>query len=315
MTIDKIYDYCIIGSGPAGLSAAIMASSEGESVLVIERSNITGGQIGTTSRVENYPGVGPIVGRDLADTMEQQARHFGTDIQLNTEVISIKRDDDNLFVAVCTSGNEYRSKACLLATGAIIRDLGFSNEYDLMHRGLLFKGHPNKTRDYTGKTVVLLGGGNSAGQSAMFLAENGASDVYIIAKHPLADTMSNYLIKELHATDGITILENLEAIGIDGYKFFESVLKTAVHTTRKDITIIADEVYNLTGWVPDKLFKDFQKDGHLCDYPEQGIFTAGDCRVDSIKRCTYAVGDGIRAIRAAREFIKQNQHLFNEILK
>lgn len=190
-------DLLVIGSGPAGLGAAVNAASEGLHTIVLERGDL-GGQAGSSSRIENYLGFAEgVSGRELTDIACQQGRRFGVDIHQGVEVIHLSRpyitsgQQSPELSAVCAGGETYRCRAVLIATGVSYRTLDIPGvNLPGVSYGL------SASENLTGETVYIVGGANSAGQAALHAAKQGA-DVRLVSRSPLAKSMSTYLVDRI----------------------------------------------------------------------------------------------------------------------
>ena len=187
-------DVLIIGAGPAGLAAAITLASEGKSVIVLEKNKQAGGQAGTTSLIENYPPFpSGVSGADLTQAACSQCEKFGVEIEYGAGAEFIYPYPGQSYRVITSAGKEYWTRSVLLATGLQNRWLGVPGE-DLphVHHGMKV----DALDEHCNRAVVLVGGGNSAGQAAVYYLERGA-DVYLMIRRPLVETMSDYLIKRI----------------------------------------------------------------------------------------------------------------------
>jgi thioredoxin reductase (NADPH) len=301
--LNQTWDCVIIGSGACGLSAAINGASEGLSTLVIDKNELTGGLIGTTSLIENYPGFPEgITGRELTNKMECQARKFGAEFLMGYEVYGIIKQD--IFVIQVANKDQLlqthaiQTKSVILSTGRWHKKLGLSNELELVKNEKLEYGHPDTSKLYKGSMCVV-GGGNSAGQAATWLADIDCK-VTIVAPH--LHNMSDYLVtrikenKKIHLTLGKVIHIHQNATDLTIHSQFQK--GEAINQT------YADHVFSLIGLEVDNTFTELKEEhGFLCNKIE-GLFVAGDCRYDSEKRCTAAVGEGVVAVSKVKSYIK-----------
>lgn len=304
-----MYDVCIIGAGPAGLSAATGAASEGLSVIVLAEK--LGGQAGTSSRIENYLGFPEgLSGPALAARGLKQANKFGAVI-LERKVLAVRKRPQGGFV-VETAGLPVRCRTVIIASGAQYRKLPEDVGY------LPFEGR-NVHYACTQTTVrtkcrcdevVVIGGGNSAGQAALFLSEK-AKHVHILVRKPnLEATMSDYLTDRLCHLDNVTIHTETALVDLTGGEELETATWQNLKTGATESRAITD-VYVMIGAEPNCGFatglcalddKGFvQTNGYETDVP--GLFAVGDARAGSVKRVATAAGEGATCIPAVWQYI------------
>jgi thioredoxin reductase (NADPH) len=301
------YDLIIVGSGPAGLTAALYAAREGLSVLVVERAGV-GGQAGITELLDNFPGFPEgVTGEDFANRLRQQAEKFGVEILAAQEVTQIGVDGP--YRAVTTGdGKTYAAFAVLLTMGSTYRRLGIDGEDDLIGAGVHFCA----TCDgpfYRDKHVAVIGGGNSAGEESVFLTRF-AKDVTIITRD-LALTASQVVVQKVDEHDDINVVTGAEPVGFAT----ENGHVTGVIVDRDGTrdTIAADGVFVFIGLSPNsdlvKDLVDLDASGFVVsDAGMQtsvaGIFVAGDVRSGSTKQAASAAGEGAAAALAIRRYVE-----------
>lgn len=324
------YDLAIIGAGPAGLSAAVYAASEGLRTLVIERGAI-GGQAGTSTLIRNYLGFPTgISGFELARRAREQAWLFGAEFAVFREVTDL-RDDHDLRVLTLASGEEVVARSVILAMGGAYRRLGIPELERLVGAGVFYGGTVTEAQAMRDQEVFICGAGNSAGQAAIHLAKYADRVTMLVRRSSLAATMSDYLIKQIEATSNIDVMVNTRIVGGSGTRRLEHlVLQTA---SGEPVTVPTAALFVFigvephTGWLPPTILRDQQgfvltgtdlaKDGRLSDVwrlfrrPLQletsmpGVFAIGDIRHRSVKRVASAVGAGGIAIQYVHEYLAQ----------
>ena len=319
------YDVVVVGAGPAGLAAAVYGASEGLSVLMIER-NAAGGQAGTSSRIENYLGFPQgISGDELSERAIKQATRFGAEIVLTREVRNIEAMSDGRYCVELDEGERVRSKAIILATGVEWRRLEAHGIDRLMGRGVLYGAARTETDTVIGKDVFIVGGGNSAGQAAMFFSNYANSVTILVRGEGLHLTMSQYLIGQIAAKQNITVEPFTQVVSVNGEDHLESICTVTNGEASKNRK--ADALFVLIGadastdWLPKELQRD--EKGYVCtgrdvsDLPNwngkrtpflletnlPGFFCAGDVRHDSIKRVSSGVGEGSMAIAFVHQYL------------
>ena len=302
-----MYDIIIIGAGPAGLTAAIYARRAEKSVLLIEKATF-GGQITHSPRVENYPGFVSLSGSELGEKLFEQAMTLGTDIELDT-VTGISGEAGHLTVT-CEGGSTFEGKTAIIATGSRHRDLGLENEEKFVGEGISYCAVCDGAF-YKGKTVAVIGGGNSALQEAVLLSE-GCTHVTVVQNLPYL-TGEPSLQNILAGRDNVSFIYSTVVAGILGSDTFEGLLLRNVDTN-EETALTVDGTFVCIGQIPENAaFADVVK---LNDYgyvaagedcrPETtipGVFVAGDCRTKSIRQVTTATADGAVAALAACRYL------------
>jgi len=327
------YDLAIYGAGPAGLSAAVYAASEGLKTILVERSAI-GGQAGTSSMIENYLGFPEgIAGAQLADLARQQALKFGAEILLLKEGISVCFKQDRIIVEL-TDGTVIRSKANICATGVEYARLELPGEDRFLYRGLYYGAGASEATLCYDRDIYIVGGGNMAGQAAIYFSGFARKVYLVVRKDNLSSTLSDYLVKRIGSIKNIEVIYNTEVTEMDGDSELRKItLKhnlTGVESSRDtgklfvciggdpntDWAIGTDLLrckkgYLVTGndllkhdgfeqqWRPDRL------PFHL-ETSVPGFFAVGDVRYGSVKRVASAVGDGAMAVTQVHQYLSHS---------
>ncbi|MBP5209985.1 MAG: FAD-dependent oxidoreductase [Clostridia bacterium] len=300
-----MYDIIIIGAGPAGLTAAIYARRAGKHVLLLEK-NVFGGQITYSPKVENYPGCAALSGNELAEQMTEQMLETGAEA-IPATVLSIR--DAGYTKYVMTDAGEYETKSIIIATGARHRHLGVPNEERLIGRGVSYCAVCDGAF-YAGRTVAVIGGGNTALQEALLLSDI-CKRVYVIQNLAKLTGEAN-LAQALRARSNVTILCNSVVDDVTGTEDLDGVRvrKTTDDTVAR---LAVDGVFVCIGQVPEtEAFADqiqLDKNGYVpsgedCLTPKAGIFVAGDCRTKAVRQITTATADGAVAALAAIKYLE-----------
>lgn len=322
------YDTIIVGGGPAGLAAAVYGASEGLSVLLIEH-HAMGGQAGTSSRIENYLGFpSGISGEELTERAVRQARRFGAELVLTRRVADLQRQEDRTY-RITLDGNEtVFAKTVILATGVRWRALDVDGIASLRGKGVLYGVASVEPSHFSGKRIFIVGGGNSAGQAAMALANYARTVTLLVRGDSLTTSMSQYLIAQLAGKTNIRVETRSSILSVSGQNVLRSLCTVA--RSRKPQSRRADALFVMIGadaetdWLPHELQRN--EDGFICTgrgispsfWPEQrspflletnlpGLFCAGDVRNGSIKRVSSAVGEGSMAIAFVHQFLALEQ--------
>ena len=323
------FDVAVIGGGPAGLAAAVYGASEGLRTLLIERY-ATGGQAGTSSRIENYLGFpSGISGDELAHRAHAQAERFGSEIVVAREARRIYPGAPFHRVEL-GSGACVEAHAIVIATGVAYRSLDVPNIERYLGAGVYYGAARTEARSMRDCDIVLVGGGNSAGQAAMFFSNYARSVTILIRAASLSASMSQYLIDELGTKDNITVQPNGEIARVEGEVRLEAIVirdRVTNETERRPVAAVfvfigADA---LTDWLPPDVIRDER--GYVCTgrdvldligsrrpWPHDrdpfsletsvpGIFSAGDVRHGSIKRVAAGVGEGSMSIAFVHEYV------------
>ena len=308
---DALYDVIVAGAGPAGLAAAVYAGSEGLSVLVID-ARAFGGQAGASARIENYLGFPTgISGQALAGRAYTQAQKFGARMLIPMEVRRLHCSSGEPMRIDLADGRSVRGRTVVIATGARYRRPDCADLADMEGRGVWYWASPIEARMCAGEEVVLVGGGNSAGQAAVFLSSH-VSKVWMLVRGPgLAASMSKYLIDRIAATPNIELLARTEIVAVTGSRStgLQSVTWRTGDTGKTETRPIRHVFLFLgadpsTAWledcdvaVDDRGFVTTEQDPKL---PLQsslpGVFAIGDVRAGSVKRVGGAIGEGAAVV-------------------
>jgi thioredoxin reductase (NADPH) len=321
----KVYDLAIVGGGPAGLAAAVYGSSEGLATVVID-ATAPGGQAGTSSKIENYLGFPTgISGAELANKAIFQAQRFGTQFSSPSRVTRLEIEPDSYRVWFDEDG-QVSTRCVLIATGADYRKLDIPGRERFEGSGCYYAATQIEADLCRGSEVIVVGGGNSAGQAVMFLSERTPKVLLLLRSGGLRKGMSSYLADRIEGADNVEVLTDSEITGMMGRDWLEAVEITN-RRTGETRTIRTTAVFTFIGaipcteWLPPVIEKDakgFVKTGRLvADSPHwtakrepylletscTGIFAAGDVRLGSIKRVASAVGEGSMAVQFVHEYL------------
>jgi thioredoxin reductase (NADPH) len=316
------YDLVIAGAGPAGLAAAVYGASEGLATLLLECS-APGGQAGTTTRIENYLGfpVG-LSGADLTLRAREQATRFGAEMLVPSEVVGLRRADPYTVVRLA-DGGEVSASALVVASGVTYRTLDVAGAAALTGMGVYYGAGRVEAVEHSGGRVFVLGGGNSAGQAAVFLSASAASVTVLIRGQDLRSTMSRYLVDRIEASDVITVEPGTEVAGLLGERRLEGLrlrTGTAEREQPADALFVFIGQAPRTEWLDGVVRRDsrgFVLTGAELGQPPDGwplpapplpletsvprVFAAGDVRRGSVKRIASAVGEGAMAVSFVHE--------------
>jgi thioredoxin reductase (NADPH) len=318
---DRIRDLIVVGAGPAGLAAAVYGASEGLDVLVLE-TGTPGGQAGSSSKIENYLGFPTgISGLALAARARVQAQKFGAEIRTAYSAMKLNCGAKPYAIELC-HGNAVRARSIVIATGAEYRQLAIENASRFLGMGVYYAATNTEVRRCEMRDVIVVGGGNSAGQAAVFLAGRCSHVHLLVRSRGLADSMSNYLIRRIADTPNITLHANTEIASLQGGEQLERVIwRTAPGNIPETHPI--GHVFLMTGAVPSTRWlrgcialneKGFVRTGldlTAADFangaaarPPQsfetnwpGVFAVGDVRCGSVKRVAAAVGEGSACVQ------------------
>jgi thioredoxin reductase (NADPH) len=322
---DECYDVVIAGAGPAGMAAGVYGASEGLKVLIVERS-AAGGQAGTSSRIENYLGFpSGISGDELTERALKQARHFGSEIVVTRSIEAVLIADIGYYVQL-DGGERIWARAVLLSTGVDWHRIEVPGLDRLLGRGILYGASRQEAHSVAGKRVFVVGGGNSAGQAAVFFSNYAAQVIMLVRGAGLALSMSRYLIAQIAEKGNIRIEAWTEVTGMHGEEHLEQIVTTTRDPDggRISATRDADALFLMIGatantsWLPPTLERDakgyiytgrdltgwpLDREPFPLETSLPGIFCAGDVRHGSIKRVASGVGEGSMSIAFIHEYL------------
>jgi len=319
------YDVVVVGAGPAGMAAGVYGSSEGLKVLVVERC-AAGGQAGTSSRIENYLGFPEgISGEDLTGRGFKQAIQFGAEVALTRSIEKLTPSDQG-YVCELDGGQAVSARAVVLATGVDWRRLHAKGEDRLLGHGIFYGAARHEAANVVGKKVFIVGGGNSAGQAAMFLSSYAAQVKMLVRGEGLKLSMSQYLIDQIASKANIKVLPHSQVISVEGENYLERIeVCVNAPVEMENISYYeADALFVMIGadactsWLPGDVERDPR--GYICTgrdlttwklersaFPLEtslpGVFCAGDVRHNSIKRVSSGVGEGSMAIAFIHQYL------------
>ncbi len=326
---EELYDVVIIGAGPAGLAAAVYGGTEGLKTLMIERK-APGGQAGTSSRIENYLGFpSGLSGADLTRRALTQATRFGVELLSPCEVVDITTRD-NYKILSLSNGIEIKSHTIIISTGVDYRTLDIKGLNELSGAGVYYGSAVAEAHSCRGKNVYIVGGGNSAGQAAMYLSAFAENVYIVIRRNSLDSTMSHYLIDQINQTKNISIIKNSIVTETKGNKSLECLtIEDTVTGQQKTSEAAALFIFigarPVTDWIKLNIFKNskgfietgrdmlkydnmnriwkLKRDPYLLETCIPGIFSAGDVRAGAMNRVASAVGEGAMAIKLVHEYL------------
>ena len=328
---NETYDVVIIGAGPAGLAASVYGASEGLKTLLIER-RAPGGQAGTSSRIENYLGFpSGLSGADLTRRAITQATRFGTEL-LSPGMVKEIRLRDSYKIIVMDDGAEIIARSVVITTGVDYRKLETKGIPDFTGAGVYYGAAMTEAAACRNKEVFVVGGGNSAGQAAMYLSKFAKNVYILIRKEDLTSTMSSYLIDQIAGRENIHIWGKSEITEATGDGRLEQLTIENI-TTKETKTVTADALYIFIGakpfteWICSNVIKDpkdfietgrdlkqydtfskvwkLDRDPYLLETSSPGIFAAGDVRSGAMNRVASAVGEGSMAISFVHKYLAE----------
>lgn len=321
------FDLIVVGGGPAGLAAAVYGASEGLATLVVEGEAV-GGQAGTSSMIRNYLGFARgVSGQKLAREAFHKAAFFGADFLLMRAATGLRRHEDRLVVALSNSA-EVTGRAVIVAAGASYRRLNAPELEELNGAGVFYDAATTEAPAMVGQEVYVVGGANSAGQAAMYLSKYASRVNLLVRGDSLGTGVSDYLTREITATDNVRVLLRTRVVGGGGSARLE-------HLTLEDDsgrrTVPAAALFILIGaeprtrWLPDEIVRG--EKGFIVTGPDQsgrsdsgrvpgrlplpletstpGVFAVGDVRLGSLKQVASAVGEGSVAIQQVHQYLRQ----------
>ncbi len=323
---ERDFDVLVVGAGPAGLAASVYASSEGLRVLVVERESL-GGQAGSSSLIRNYLGFSRgLSGAELAQRGYQQAWVFGAHFLLTREVRQIQPQPDGRFRASITHVGDITTSAVVLASGVAYRRLGIPELEALSGAGVYYGASVSEAQALTGLNVVVLGGGNSAGQAVLHLQRYAAHVRLIVRSLALGEGMSQYLVDEIEANPGITVDLDSEVVGGGGEGWLQELVIQRRSTGERE-TVAADALFVMIGaeprtsWLPTEVARDergfvlagndaaasgrwaLDRAPHPYETTLPGFFAVGDVRHSSVKRVASAVGEGSVVVSQLHQYL------------
>lgn len=314
---DHPFDVLIVGGGPAGVAAAVYAGAEGLCALVVEDLAV-GGQAGTSSRIENYMGFPTgISGADLVWRGEIQAMKFGTRFAMPRRVAALEQLADGAFCASLDDGTRVRARAVVVATGVQYRRLPIPRLEAFEGAGVYYAATDMEARYCRGTEAIVIGGGNSAGQAALFLSRSASCVRVLVRRDSLVASMSSYLSSRLEADPAITIEYGASVVGLEGDDQLEGVVIRAAadgserRVASRALFVMVGAQPN-TGWLADLVTLDdkgFIETGAAVGAASPfatsrpGVFAVGDVRAGSVKRVASAVGEGSVAISKVWEHV------------
>jgi len=323
---NEVYDLVVIGAGPAGLAAAVYAASDGLSTVVLERT-APGGQAGMSMRIENYLGFPlGLTGSELADRAALQANKFGAQLSVPSPVTGLEFDK-SYSVLRLESGESVVAKCLLIATGADYRRLGVDGCDRFEGCGVYYAATPNEAKVCKDAEVVIVGGGNSAGQAAVFLSRHVSKLFLLIRGDDLYKNMSSYLARRIEQTRNIEVLRNTEVRRMSGDGHLTEI-EIVDGKSGQARMLACPALFSFIGavprtdWLPPEIERDAQQfvrtgpaldqSAHwttrrapfLLETSRPGVFAAGDVRSGSVKRVASAVGEGAMAVQFVHEYLK-----------
>jgi thioredoxin reductase (NADPH) len=321
---EKFYDVVVIGAGPAGLAAGVYGASEGLRTLIVE-PNAVGGQAGSSSKIENYLGFpAGISGEELAKRAFLQASRLGAEFLL--QQVTCIRSENQYHIVQMKDGREVTCHVCLIATGVAYCKLDIPGADELSGAGVYYGAAMTEAISCSGEEVYIIGGANSAGQSALHFSRYAAKVHMLVRGGSLEKSMSKYLIDQIKATPNIVVETQTEVVAVAGDGHLECL---TLKTPRGEEARPASSLFIFIGaapktdWLPKELACDskgfilagpelkvkaakswsLDREPYLLETSVPGVFVAGDVRYNSVKRCASAVGEGSIAIQFVHQYL------------
>ncbi len=328
------YDVLIVGAGPAGLTAAVYAASEGLSTLVLERM-APGGQAGTSARIENYPGFPQgISGAELAAGAYEQAVRFGAEVLIGVELMHVAPElESGTALVELINGSRVRCRTAVVAPGVAYRRLDAPGVEELIGCGVHYGSAPAEALRYRGRDVAMVGAANSAGQAALHLAQHARNVTLVVRGSSLEKSMSRYLVDRIKACEGIEVMLNSRVVRAEGDDHLKALI-VADSAAGTESRLEVEGLFVLIGGVPltagvagwlrrddngflmtgrdilepdDRTWWPLDRDPYLLESSQPGVFIAGDVRHGSIKRVASAVGDGAMDVQLIHTYLASPQ--------
>ncbi|HEY2856513.1 MAG TPA: FAD-dependent oxidoreductase [Gemmatimonadaceae bacterium] len=323
------YDLVVVGGGPAGLAAAVYGASEGLRTLLLERE-APGGQAGTSSRIENYLGFpSGLTGADLTRRAVAQARKFGAELLTPQEACRL-RIDGQYRVITLSDGSDVSTRALLISSGVSYRTLDVPGAEKLTGAGIYYGAALTEAISCRDEGVLIIGGGNSAGQAALFFAQYARHVAVLVRGASLGESMSQYLVDQVEATPNVTVMTRTRLTAVHGDDRLHSVTVTCGSDERE---LEATSLFAFIGavprteWVAGVIERDehgfirtgpdlpqengrprgwpLARDPYLLETNVPGVFCAGDVRHQSVKRVASAVGEGSIAVQFTHRYLAE----------
>jgi thioredoxin reductase (NADPH) len=324
-----VYDLVIVGAGPAGLAAAVYGASEGLRTLLVDRHG-PGGQAGTSARIENYLGFpAGVSGSDLTRRALMQAQRLGAEFLAPLEVTGMSIDAGYKHLKLA-DGRELVTLTMLAATGMSYREHPAPGVAEFTGAGVYYGAAMTEAPGISGRRVLVVGGGNSAGQGALYLARHAKDVQIVIRRDSLSDTMSPYLIQEIAKTSNIRVRPRSEIERVEGEGHVQRITLTSLDDARSEVEE-ADALFVFIGthprsdWLPPEVLRDTKgfvltgqdlmaAEGYPRAWKERrqplpletsvpGVFAAGDLRAGAMNRVASAVGEGSMVVRLAHDYL------------
>jgi thioredoxin reductase (NADPH) len=321
---DRLYDVAVVGAGPAGLATAVYATSEGLSVLVLDRRAF-GGQAGASARIENYLGFPTgISGTALMARAYHQAQKFGAEMAIPDEVASLHVDDGKhcRFTLGLQNGERVSARSVVLATGVRYRRLDVENLNLFEASSVHYWASPLEAKLCANQEVVLVGAGNSAGQAVVYLASQGVKVWMLVRRPDLSSTMSSYLVDRIRGLTNVEVVTGATISGLEGRDNMLEAVRWRIAATGHEVCRAIKHLFlfigaeSNTGWLHGSGIAldpkgfiitggDAGGDRHQLETTRSGVFAIGDVRAKSIKRVAAAVGEGAQVVAALHAFFAQ----------
>jgi len=324
-----VYDLVVVGAGPAGLAAAVYGASEGLRTLLLDR-HAPGGQAGSSSRIENYLGFpAGVSGSELTRRALAQAQRLGAEFLVPLEVTGVSIDGGYKRLAL-SDGGELVTRTMLAATGMVYREHPAPGVAEHTGAGVYYGAATTEGPVFSGRRVLVVGGGNSAGQGAMYLARYAKEVDIVVRRESLRETMSQYLIEQIDKTPNIRLRPRTDIASVEGDGRVERVTLRAVHdgscrTEEADAVFIFIGTRPRSDWLPDEVLRDVKgfvltgrdlmadeafsrtwkepREPLLLETSVPGVFAAGDVRAGAMNRVASAVGEGSLVVHLAHAYL------------